>query len=45
VPGPEKEKPKPEGRNLFVLTMNNETLSRIDEYITGSKFIRRYPIP
>jgi hypothetical protein len=40
-----EDKLKPEGRNLFVLTMNNATLIRIEEYITGSKLIRSYPIP
>ena len=44
-PKPPGLKPKPEGRNLFVLTMNNATLIRIEEYITGSKLIRSYPIP
>lgn len=39
------DKPKTEGRNLFVLTMNSTTLIRIEEYITGSKLIRSYPIP
>ncbi len=32
-----EDKPKPETRNLFVLTMHDATLTKIEEYITASK--------